>query len=90
MMGQMIDMHDIERTNLEAHVSLCQQRYQDLERRLTGVDEKIERIEMIVAEIHSDLQALNERHNQKWDATQVGIIGLLIGVIGALLTKILF
>jgi hypothetical protein len=85
-----MDLHDIEKTNLEAHATLCQQRYVELERRLTDVDEKIQRIEMIVAEIHSDLQALNDRHNRKWDATQVAVIGVLIGVIGALLTKILF
>jgi hypothetical protein len=39
---------DIEKENLEAHVELCQQRYEVLERRLGNVETKVQ-------DIHEDL-----------------------------------
>jgi len=39
---------DLEREHLEAHVDLCQQRYEALEGRLTKIEEKVEHI-------HSDI-----------------------------------
>lgn len=33
---------DIERTSLEAHVSLCEMRYQGIEKRLTKLEQKLE------------------------------------------------
>jgi len=35
---------ELEKTNLEAHVDLCAQRYEVLEGRLTKIEEKVERI----------------------------------------------
>mgnify|MGYP000016854525 FL=1 len=35
---------DLERENLEAHVDLCQQRYENLNSRLTKIEEKVEHI----------------------------------------------
>lgn len=34
----------LEKKNLEAHVDLCQQRYENLEGRLTKIEEKVEHI----------------------------------------------
>lgn len=34
----------LERENLEAHVDLCQQRYENLNSRLTKIEEKVEHI----------------------------------------------
>ena len=36
---------DLEKENLEAHVDLCQQRYEALEGRLTKIEEKVEHID---------------------------------------------
>jgi len=44
---------DLERENLEAHVDLCQQRYEGLERRLSKIEEKVE-------DIHSEIQLGNK------------------------------
>ena len=33
---------DLERENLEAHVDLCQQRYENLESRLTKIESKVQ------------------------------------------------
>ena len=35
---------DLERENLEAHVDLCQERYEQLDGRLTKIEEKVEHI----------------------------------------------
>ena len=39
---------DLEKENLEAHVDLCQQRYEQLEGRLDKIEKKVE-------SIHSDM-----------------------------------
>jgi|TARA_E500000081_G_scaffold31154_1_gene34872 tetrahydromethanopterin S-methyltransferase subunit G len=41
---------DLERENLEAHVDLCQQRYENLESRLTKIEEKVDSIHKDVVE----------------------------------------
>ena len=41
---------DLERVNLEAHVDLCQQRYENLESRLTKIEEKVDSIHKDVVE----------------------------------------
>jgi len=46
---------DIEKENLEAHVELCQQRYEILERRLGNVEEKVESIHDDLNKSHSSL-----------------------------------
>jgi len=44
---------DLEKENLEAHVDLCQQRYENLESRLTAVEKKLEHV-------HQDVQNGNK------------------------------
>ena len=46
---------DIEKENLEAHVELCQHRYENLESRLKNVENKIEHIHEDMAKSHSSL-----------------------------------
>ena len=41
---------DLERENLEAHVDLCQQRYEALEGRLSKIEEKVDSIHKDVVE----------------------------------------
>lgn len=41
---------DLERENLEAHVDLCQQRYENLEGRLTKIETKVDSIHRDVVE----------------------------------------
>ena len=41
---------NLERENLEAHVDLCQQRYEVLERRLSKIEEKVEHIHKDITE----------------------------------------
>lgn len=41
---------ELEKTNLEAHVDLCQQRYEQLEGRLTKIEEKVDHIHKDITE----------------------------------------
>lgn len=49
----MVKAANIEKENLEAHVELCQQRYEVLERRLTAVEHKL-------TDVHNDIQNGNK------------------------------
>jgi tetrahydromethanopterin S-methyltransferase subunit G len=46
---------DLEKENLEAHVDLCQQRYEVLEKRLGNVEDKIQNVHDDMAKSHSSL-----------------------------------
>ena len=38
----------LEKENLEAHVDLCEQRYENLNTRLTKIEEKVEHIQTLI------------------------------------------
>lgn len=75
-------MHAIETTNLEAHVSLCQERYAALEKRFQDVENKIDDLGVTIRDIHDTVHALTERQSDRWNAVHVGTIGVLMTIIG--------
>lgn len=77
---QTMDIHDIEKTSLEAHVSLCQERYMSLQHRIEVLEQKIERIELVLLDIRNDIQQLGDRYNKKWDTTQMAVITGLLSI----------
>lgn len=81
-------MTDIESESLPAHVSICQQRYYNLEMRLNGLEKRIEKIEGLVQDIHDKIDGLAQRQTAKWDRTQVAAITLLMGVIGFVVARL--
>jgi len=46
---------DIEKENLEAHVELCAQRYDNLDKRLTSVEGKIGSLQKVIEESHNSM-----------------------------------
>jgi len=46
---------EIERTNLEAHVDLCAQRYASLDERLTTIEGKFGDLKKLIEEGHSSM-----------------------------------
>jgi len=50
--GQIID---IEKTNLEAHVDLCAQRYESLDNRLTAIEGKFDSLKKLIEDGHSSM-----------------------------------
>jgi hypothetical protein len=71
---------DIEKTNLEAHVDLCAQRYEQLDGRLTKIESKF-----------SDLQKLIEAGQNSMTKVIIGTAGTIVtgvlSVLFVLLTK---
>lgn len=70
----MSDIHDIEKTSLEAHVSLCQERYTGLQHRINVIETKLTSLEAVMREIRDEIRELAEKSNKKWDTTQVSVI----------------
>jgi hypothetical protein len=70
----------IEKENLEAHVELCAQRYDALEKRLTGVENKI-----------STLQDTIEKSSLNTTKILIGTAGTIIvailSLVGVIVTK---
>jgi len=46
---------EIEKTNLEAHVDLCAQRYESLDKRLTSIESKFETLQQLIENSHSSM-----------------------------------
>jgi hypothetical protein len=46
---------EIEKTNLEAHVDLCAQRYQSLDDRLTAIEGKFGDLKKLIEDGHSSM-----------------------------------
>ena len=71
---------DIEKTNLEAHVDLCAQRYEQLDGRLTKIESKF-----------NDLQKIIEAGQNSMTKVIVGTAGTIVtgvlSVLFVLLTK---
>ena len=75
-----MDPTNLERTNLEAHVDLCQQRYLTLERRLDTIEVK-------VMNVHSDIINGNKSLTKVLIGTCGTIIaGLLSTIVVVLIT----
>lgn len=70
----------IETENLAAHVSICEQRYLNLEARLNEVERRIENIEGLVEKIHNKIDSMAQNQETRWDASKTAIIGALAGL----------
>lgn len=77
-------MHDIENTSLEAHVSLCAERYDALQRRFEHVEQKIDDLAESITVIRDQIVAISERQSERWSTLHIGVIGTLMTVIGFL------
>lgn len=86
----MSDVTDIEKKSLEAHVELCAERYNALETRISHVDSKIVSLEKIVREVHDMIQKMSEKRNDQIIGWGIGIITMLTGITGWLLSQYLF
>ncbi len=70
---------DLEKENLEAHVDLCQQRYEQLEGRLEKIENKVE-------DIHQDITA----GQQSMTKLLIGTAGTIIaGLLSTIVVVIL-
>ena len=79
----MVDTTDIEKKSLEAHVELCAERYKMLELKLESVDNKI-------AEVHADINSIADTVSKMAEKRNDQLIGWGIGVIGALVSTVVW
>ena len=71
---------ELEKTNLEAHVDLCEQIYKNLETRLEKIEEKVE-------SIHEDIQTGNKSMVKVIIGATGTIVAGLLSTIVVLLMK---
>ena len=86
----MSDATDIEKKNLEAHVELCAERYNQLEARFENVDSKISHLETLLREVHDMVQRMSEKRTDQLIGWGVGIIGALLATTVYLITQYVF
>lgn len=73
---------NIEKTNLEAHVELCAERYDKLETKLDAVEKKVERLETHVLEIKEALAGTGDKQSKQLIAIGTAIVSVLLtGII---------
>lgn len=81
-------MSDIENKSLEAHVSLCQERYSALQRRLDAVEANLLNIETMLHDLSEQMVLLAKQNANKWNTIQLGTIGVLLSVTGYLASRV--
>ena len=90
----------LERSNLEAHVDLCAQRYKELDERLnrvehrldsliTSVDERFDRMEHTLASINSKLEKSNSERNRQLITTAATVILTLLAALGWAINRLI-
>jgi len=84
----MVEATDIEKKSLEAHVELCAERYNALEDRLTGLDNKITAVSGMVREVKDCVSKMSEKSNDRLISWGIGIIGFLTASIVGLVAYI--
>ena len=82
----MADTTEIEKKSLEAHVELCAERYRFLEEKLETMEDKMTAQGGVIREVHDMVAKITEKRNDQIIAWGLGIIGLLVGLIGYLVS----
>jgi hypothetical protein len=83
-------MSNIEETNLEAHVRICQERYESLDYKLDQVDLKFQSIEAKLISIVTTIEAIKTDINGTKNNGFVYIIGTLLAVLGFIFARFVF
>jgi prefoldin subunit 5 len=81
-----MDTTDIEKKSLEAHVELCAERYKLLETKIESIDEKIDTLFSVIAELRGIVQASTAKNNDRLISWGLGIIGFLVATVGWLVS----
>ena len=75
-------MSEIERTSLDAHVSICELRYQALNDRLDRIDEDMTELKTLIKGLHRDLDRQADQSMNHWHRAQWAVIGILLSSVG--------
>jgi protocatechuate 3,4-dioxygenase beta subunit len=81
---------EVERTNLDAHVSICAVRYAALETRLAAVDQRLYNIDTLLSDIRDNLAQQPAQRQQDWTQAKTAVIGVLVSLVAFLAYQVLF
>ena len=84
-----MDTTDIEKKSLEAHVELCAERYKLLELKLETLESNVDSLKTTINEVHDMVQIMASKRNDQLISWGAGIIGVLLGTIGWLVSHYL-
>jgi len=73
-------MSEIERHSLDAHVSICELRYQALNDRLDRVTQDMDELKVLLRGLAEDLQKQRDHQGNYWSRVQWAVIGGLISL----------
>jgi len=76
-----------EKTNLEVHVDLCAERYTNLIKDINKLEDRMERMESMVQDIHARISKLDHKQRDQWDRARDVTIGVLIAVVAWLIQQ---
>ena len=73
---------DIEKKSLEAHVELCAERYESLDKKLQTLENKVDKLETHIVSIKETLAGVGDRQTRQLLTIGTAIINVLItGII---------
>ena len=82
-------MSELEKESLEAHVDLCSERYTTLVRERKNMGARMEKFEHTLSELRDMMIRLKTDRQQQLINWGIGIIGVLVSAVGALLFVLL-
>jgi len=75
-------MSEIERTSLDAHVSICELRYLALNDRLDHMTKDMDELKTMIKGLHRDLDRQQDHAMNHWHRAQWAVIGVLLSSLG--------
>lgn len=81
-------MPEIERVNLDAHVSICELRYQQLTHRVAGVEQALSDVKTLIEALDQRLQVVNLDQRGTWERAYQAVIVTLTGVVAWLVARV--
>ena len=80
-------MADIEKESLEAHVELCSERYRQLHDKLDAINNRLDRNEGLIADIHKAVTKQESNRNKQLIGWGSGVIATLAGAVAYLIVQ---
>lgn len=75
-------MSEIERTSLDAHVSICELRYQALNDRLDRMNNDMTELKTMILNLGHGLDHQRDQSMNHWHRAQWAVIGVLVSSLG--------
>lgn len=84
-----IKQQQIEKKSLEAHVDLCAERYEELNKNIKTLESRVDSLSSHVLSIKEDMNKITRSLNNRLITIAGGLIGILSTALLALIIKVL-